>query len=255
MPLYWSAFINWPVAWSVNALCGPTIVPVGTLTFQFLSAVSISLMPICRAASRCGSSCTCTAYFSLPSTCTCATPLTMEMRWAIRVSAYSSSVHAGIVVDVIDEIEDGLIGRIHLRERRRRRHALRQQARGLRDRGLHVHRGAIERPVEVELERDLRGPERVHRRHRLQAGDRRELVLERRRHRRGHRLRAGAGQLRRDEQRREVHVRQVAHRQRPVRDHAEERDGGHEQARRDRPLDESFRNVHVSSSSAGKRRV
>ena len=35
-----------------------------------------------------------------PSTCTCATPLTIEMRWAMRVSAYSSSVHSGSVAEV-----------------------------------------------------------------------------------------------------------------------------------------------------------
>ena len=77
------------------------MVPVGVLTFQFLSAASTSLMPICRAASACGSICACMAYFWLPSTCTCATPLTVEIRCAMRVSAYSSSVHGGIVVEVI----------------------------------------------------------------------------------------------------------------------------------------------------------
>jgi hypothetical protein len=41
------------------------------------------------------------ANFWLPSTCTCATPLTIEMRCAMRVSAYSSSVHGGTVVDVM----------------------------------------------------------------------------------------------------------------------------------------------------------
>ena len=75
--------------------------PVGVLTFHARSAVSTSLMPICRAASACGSSWAWTAYFWLPSTCTCATPLTIEMRCAMRVSAYSSSVHGGIVVDVM----------------------------------------------------------------------------------------------------------------------------------------------------------
>ena len=75
--------------------------PVGELTFQLRSDVSISLIPILRAASAWGSSCTWTAYFWLPSTWTCATPLTVEMRWAIRVSAYSSSVHGGSVADVI----------------------------------------------------------------------------------------------------------------------------------------------------------
>ena len=79
----------------------------------------------------------------------------------MRVSAYSSSVHSGSVRRGQREIEDRLVGRIDLGEGRRRRHALRQQARRLRDGGLHVHGGAVEVAAEVELERDLRGAERV----------------------------------------------------------------------------------------------
>src|SRR6185312_17304943 len=101
------AFISWPVACSVYDLCGPISVPAGTLTFQLRSAVSTSLMPIWRDASACGSSCAWTAYFWLPSTCTWATPLTIEMRWATRVSAYSSSVHGGSVVDVMTRYRIG----------------------------------------------------------------------------------------------------------------------------------------------------
>ena len=77
------------------------IEPVGVFTFQLRSDASTSLMPICRAASAWGSSCAWTANFWLPSTCTWATPLTIEMRCAMRVSAYSSRVHGGTVVDVI----------------------------------------------------------------------------------------------------------------------------------------------------------
>src|SRR3984893_19257534 len=95
MFLYSAALISWPVACSVYDLCGPMIEPVGEFTFQARSDASTSLMPICRDASACGSSCACTANFWLPSTCTCATPLTIEMRCAMRVSAYSSSVHDG----------------------------------------------------------------------------------------------------------------------------------------------------------------
>ena len=69
-----------------------------------------------------------------PSTCTCATPLTIEMRWAMRVSAYSSSVHGGMRRRGDHQVEDRLVGRVHLGEGRRRRHALRQQARRLGDR-------------------------------------------------------------------------------------------------------------------------
>ena len=99
------------------------IVPVGRLTFQFLSAVSTSLMPICRAASACGSICTCTAYFCAPSTCTCATP--GDHRNALR------DARLGVFVERPQrqrgrgqrEVEDRLIGRIDLGEGGRRRHA------------------------------------------------------------------------------------------------------------------------------------
>src|SRR5205823_3802249 len=104
---YSAALISWPVACSVNDLCGPVMLPVGVFTFQARSAASTSLMPICREASDRGFSCAWTAYFWLPSTCTCATPLTIEMRWAMRVSAYSSSVHGGTVVDVITRYRIG----------------------------------------------------------------------------------------------------------------------------------------------------
>src|SRR5581483_8109081 len=107
MSLYSSAFISCPVACSVNALCGPMMLPVGVLTFQLRSAFSTSLMPIWRDASWCGSSCAWTAYFWLPRTCTCATPLTIEIRCAMRVSAYSSSVHGGTVVDVMTRYRIG----------------------------------------------------------------------------------------------------------------------------------------------------
>src|SRR3954465_127920 len=83
------------------------IEPAGVLTFQLRSAVSTSLMPIRREAGARGSSCACTANFWLPSTCTCATPLTIEMRCAMRVSAYSSSVHGGTVVEVITRYRIG----------------------------------------------------------------------------------------------------------------------------------------------------
>ena len=57
-------------------------------------------MPMPRLAIASGSSCTWTAYFWVPNTMTCATPLIIEMRWAIIVSAYSSSCHSGSVREV-----------------------------------------------------------------------------------------------------------------------------------------------------------
>ena len=52
-------------------------------------------------------------------------------------------------------VENRLIGRVHLGEGGGRRHALGQQAGSLGDGGLHVHGGAIEFAVEVEFQRDL----------------------------------------------------------------------------------------------------
>ena len=83
---------------------------------------------------------------------------------------------------------------------------------------------------------------------RRDAGDRRELLLERRRHRRGHRLRARAGQAGVHLDRGEVDGRQVADRQQPVAHDAEDQDREHEQRRRDGPANEGFREVHDDPS-------
>ena len=57
-------------------------------------------MPMPREASAFGSSCTCTAYFCEPMTCTWATPLIVDMRCASSVCAYSSTVDIGSVFEV-----------------------------------------------------------------------------------------------------------------------------------------------------------
>ena len=59
-----------------------------------------SLMPICRAASARGSAWMRTAYFCGPNTCTCATPLMVEMRCAMKVVAYSLMEESGSVGEV-----------------------------------------------------------------------------------------------------------------------------------------------------------
>jgi len=50
-----------------------------------------SSIPIERVARALGSSWMRTAYLAAPNTFTCATPSTIERRWAMNVSAYSSS--------------------------------------------------------------------------------------------------------------------------------------------------------------------
>ena len=137
--------------------------------------------------------------------------------------------------------QDRLVGRVDLLVRGRRGHVLRELPLDGADRRLHVLRGGVEAAAEAELERDLRHPDAAGRGHRVNAGDRGELLLQRRRHRGGHRLRVRAGQRGGDEDDREVHVRQVAHRQQPEAEDAEEQDRHHHQRGRDRPADGEFR--------------
>ena len=83
------------------------------------------------------------------------------------------------------------------------------------------------------------------RRHLGDPGDAAELALERRRHRRGHRLRAGAGQAGGDLNRRKLHLRQRRDRQERVAERAGQREGDGEQRRADRPVDEGRGDVHA----------
>ena len=65
----------------------------------FCTDDATSSMPIERAASSRGSTSIRTAYFCEPNTLTCATPLTIEIRWATTDCAISSSVESGSVDD------------------------------------------------------------------------------------------------------------------------------------------------------------
>ena len=82
-----AASVNSPLVFSVKACRVPCSVPVGEFGFQFAMAWLTSLMPIFLLTSLSGSSCTRTAYLVAPDTCTCDTPLTIEMRGAMMVSA------------------------------------------------------------------------------------------------------------------------------------------------------------------------
>src|SRR5947199_7466048 len=86
-----------PLAWTLYAVLGPYRVPVGRFTFHPFNAAVTSFMPRCLALSLSGSICTRTAYFCDPQTFTCATPDTMEIRCAIRVSANLLISHIGCV--------------------------------------------------------------------------------------------------------------------------------------------------------------
>src|ERR1035437_5466773 len=112
------------------------------------------------------------------------------------------------------------------------------------DRGLDVPPGGVDVPRQVELERDRRRAEGALRRHLRDPRDPPELPLERRRDRRGHRLGALTGQVRRNRDRRELHLRERRHGEEEVRDAPRERERYGEEARAYRPADERSREAH-----------
>src|SRR5207253_2990387 len=85
-----------------------------------------------------------------------------------------------------------------------------------------------------------------------EAGDGGELPLERGRHRRGHGLGARAGQTRAHEQRREVDVGEVAHREAAIGDRTDEEHRQHDQRGRHRTADAGGGDAHTSSFALGK---
>src|SRR6185437_4888299 len=100
------------------------------------------------------------------------------------------------------------------------------------------------------LQRDLNGPERARRSHRVQPGNRRELFFERSRYGGGHRFRAGTGEAGGDLNRREIDIRQIADGQISVAENAEEKDREHQQRRHYRPADENFGEIHATPPSS-----
>ena len=129
---------------------------------------------------------------------------------------------------------DRRVRRVDLAIGRRRGQVFRQLSAGGVDRGLHVVGGGVDRAVEVELDRDRGGAEITRRRHLGDAGNLRELALQRLRHRRGHGFRAAARQRGRHLDGREVDLRQRRHRQQRVGDEADEQNAGHHQRGADR---------------------
>ncbi len=94
-----AAVASCPFVCTVSALLFPQSTPLGMFTFAALMASATSSMPMPRLASWRGSTCTRVAYLAAPPTFTAATPLTVEIRCAITVSAYSSSCDSGIVAE------------------------------------------------------------------------------------------------------------------------------------------------------------
>ncbi len=143
--------------------------------------------------------------------------------------------------------QDRRVRRVDLAIGRRRGQVFRQLPAGGVDRGLHVVGGGIDRAVEIELDGDRGGAEIAGRGHLRDAGNLRELALQRLRDRRGHGFRAAAGQRRRDLDGREVDLRQRRYRQQRIGDEADEQDAGHHQRGADRVADERRRNSPAHS--------
>src|SRR5439155_24446298 len=91
------------------------------------------------------------------------------------------------------EVENRRVGGVHLLVRRRL-DARGQLPQRLGDRRLHVLGGGVDVAGQRELQRDRRPADGARGRHRVEPRDRRELLFERRSHRRCHRLRARARQ-------------------------------------------------------------
>ena len=179
-----------------------------------------------------------------PSTETWPTPVTVLRRWPISVSA--RSLRSRIETDIRRERErdDGGVGRIDLRVGRRIGQVARQRRAGGVDRRLHVLGGGVDVAAEVELHRDLAEAVSARRGHGRERRDLPELALERGGHQRRHRLRVGAGKLRRHLDGRKVHLRKRGHRQTEVAERAAENGGKSKQRCRDRPLDEGAGDAH-----------
>ena len=100
MLLYSAALNSWPFESIVKIRVRLSSWPDGRLTFCACTALCTSSMPMPRAASCDGSSWIRTAYFCEPYTTTCATPGTIEIRCARRVSPNSSTSDIGSVSEV-----------------------------------------------------------------------------------------------------------------------------------------------------------
>ena len=187
------------------------------------------------------------AGFCWPPIVTCATPEIWLICCASWASTASLTSVSGSVSEVADSSRIGEVGRVDLAVGRRRGQVLRQLAAGGVDRGLHVVGGAVDVAVEVELDRDRRRSEITRRRHLRDAGNLRELALERLRHRGGHGFRAGAWQAGGDLDGRKIHLRQRRHGQQRIGDQADEQNARHHQRGADGIADEGCGNALAHS--------
>ena len=168
----------------------------------------------------------------------------MEMRCAMVVSAASSTCESFSVGELSARYKIGWSAGFTLRKEGGVGMLGGKLAASLRDGRLHIERGAIETAAQIELDGDAGLAEGVRRGHRVDAGDGGELFFERRGDRRGHRLRARAGQRGVHLDGGKVHVRQIADGQEAIGEDAEDEDRRHDQRGHDRTFNEELRNAH-----------
>lgn len=164
-----------------------------------------------------------------------------RFRDAVHRRQLLRQVRVGVVVDLVDRHRIGMdrvdqhraIGRIGLSVGRGVWQVLGQEAAGGVDRGLHILRCGIDVSLEIELQSDRQRPDAARRGHLVERRDRGELLLERCRDRRGHRVRAGAGIVDRYDDRWKVDPRQGRHRQEAIGADAEDEHPQHQQRGRD----------------------
>ena len=158
----------------------------------------------------------------------------------------------GVLVDLVDRHRVGMdridqnrpVRRVGLAVGRRGRQILRKNpARGV-DRRQHVLRGGVDIALELELQRDHHRAHTARRAHLGEARDGGELLLERGRDGRRHRLRAGAGIIDRHRYGRKIDLGQCRHREEAIGADSEHQDPEHHQRCRDRTPNKGFRNTH-----------
>ncbi len=162
----------------------------------------------------------------------------------------------GVVVDLVErqgvgaqgQDQDRLVGRVGLPHGRLRGQAGGQLGAGGADRGLHLLQVVGDVLAELELDGDVGPTERADRRHLRDAGDQRELPLERGGDVGGHGLGAAAGQGGLHLDGGEVDVGQRRHRQHDVGDDADQQDRDGQKRGRDGPPDEGTGEVQAPAA-------
>ena len=199
-------------------------------------------MPYCVSALGCSS--TRTAGSDPPPTVTSPTPVTCATFCASTVEAMSYISAVGLGLRGQRQDHDRRLRRVDLAVVRHARQRAGQQRPAGVDGGLHLARRGVDVLAQVELEHDPARSLRAPRPDLVDAGDRAQRTLERRRDAAGHRLGAGAGQVGADRDDGEVHLRQRRHRQLQERDGAGQHDRQVQQRRGDRAGDERGRQAH-----------